>query len=147
VDDIAWLTNLRGSDVTYNPVFLAHLLLDMTGATLFIGAGKINAALAKTLAADGVRLAAYEHAGTALSALPSGSCVLVDPKRITHGLRAQVAAGCSVVEAINPSTLLKSRKNAAEANFVREAMAEDGAGRARTPAGLSGLELFHHCWL
>jgi Xaa-Pro aminopeptidase len=127
VDDIAWLTNLRGSDVTYNPVFLAHLLLDMTGATLFIGAGKINAALAKTLAADGVRLAAYEHAGTALSALPSGSCVLVDPKRITHGLRAQVAAGCSVVEAINPSTLLKSRKNAAEANFVREAMAEDGA--------------------
>jgi Xaa-Pro aminopeptidase len=127
VDDIAWLTNLRGSDVTYNPVFLAHLLLDLTGATLFVGAGKINAALALTLAVDGVHLAPYEQAGAALGALPSGSSVLVDPKRITHGLRAQVAAGCAVVEAINPSTLLKSRKNANEAQFVREAMAEDGA--------------------
>jgi Xaa-Pro aminopeptidase len=127
VDDIAWLTNLRGSDVTYNPVFLAHLLMDMTGATLFVGAGKINAALVKTLAADGIRLAPYAQAGAALGALACGSSVLVDPKRVTHGLRAQVAAGCSVVEAINPSTLLKSRKNAAEANFVREAMAEDGA--------------------
>jgi Xaa-Pro aminopeptidase len=35
VDDIAWITNLRGSDVTYNPVFLAHLLVDAKTATLF----------------------------------------------------------------------------------------------------------------
>ena len=41
VDDIAWITNLRGADVEYNPVFLAHLLLDMTGGTLFVGAGKV----------------------------------------------------------------------------------------------------------
>jgi Xaa-Pro aminopeptidase len=127
VDDIAWLTNLRGSDVTYNPVFLAHLLLDMAGATLFVGAGKIAAALVKTLAADGVRVAPYPQAASALSALTSGSRLLIDPKRITHGLRAQVPAGVAVVEAINPSTLLKSRKSDAQANFVREAMAEDGA--------------------
>src|SRR5688500_13771551 len=38
VDDLAWLTNLRGSDVSYNPVFLGHLLLDPTGGTLFVGA-------------------------------------------------------------------------------------------------------------
>jgi Xaa-Pro aminopeptidase len=127
VDDIAWLTNLRGNDVTYNPVFLAHLLLDMAGATLFVGAGKINAALAKALAAEGVRIAPYAQAGSALGALDGSSRLLVDPKRITHGLRAQVPAGVAVVEAINPSTLLKSRKTDAQAQFVREAMAEDGA--------------------
>ena len=53
--------------------------------------------------------------------------LLVDPKRITHGLRARVAPTVKVVEATNPSTLLKSRKTVAEAVFVREAMAEDGA--------------------
>ncbi len=127
VDDIAWLTNLRGSDVTYNPVFIAHLLLDLTGGTLFVGAGKVNATLAKTLAADGLQIAAYASAGAALAALPTGSALLVDPKRVTHGLRAQVAASAVVLEAINPSTLLKSRKSPAEAAFVREAMAEDGA--------------------
>ena len=127
VDDIAWLTNLRGSDVTYNPVFLAHLLLDLTGGTLFVGDGKISPALAAVLKADGIVLAPYAQAGAALGKLGATQTLLVDPKRITHGLRAQVGAACAVVEAINPSTLLKSRKTAAEAAFVRAAMVEDGA--------------------
>lgn len=127
VDDVAWITNLRGSDVGYNPVFLAHLLLDSTGGTLFIGAGKVDAALAARLAADGLQLAPYEQAGAALSGLGGDARLLVDPRRVTHGLRAQVGLGTAVVEAINPSTLLKSRKSAVEADFVRAAMAEDGA--------------------
>ena len=45
LDDIAWLFNLRGADVNYNPVFIAHALLRHDGATLFVGAGKIDAAL------------------------------------------------------------------------------------------------------
>ena len=127
VDDQAWITNLRGSDVTYNPVFLSHLLVDMTGATLFVGAGKVGAELQARLAADGVRLAPYANAGAALAALRPQDVVLLDPKRVTYGLRAQVAAGCAVLEAINPSTLLKSRKSANDAAHVREAMADDGA--------------------
>jgi Xaa-Pro aminopeptidase len=125
VDDIAWLTNLRGSDVTYNPVFLAHLLITMTGATLFVGEGKVGPALARHLAADGLLLAPYAEAAAALQGLGAESTLLLDPRRITLGFRQQV--GCAVVEAINPSTLLKSRKGAQEAEFVREAMAEDGA--------------------
>ena len=127
VDDLAWITNLRGSDVSYNPVFLAHLLLDMTGGKLFVGQGKVDATLATWLAADGLQLAPYEQAGAALAALGPQARLLVDPKRVTQGLRAQVGLGTPVIEAINPSTLLKSRKSAAEAAFVREAMAEDGA--------------------
>ncbi|MBC7727775.1 MAG: aminopeptidase P family N-terminal domain-containing protein, partial [Microbacteriaceae bacterium] len=83
VDDIAWITNLRGADVDYNPVFLAHLLVDATGATLFVGAGKVPAALAAQLAADGLKLADYAAAAPALAALPSASVLLVDPRRIT----------------------------------------------------------------
>ena len=127
VDDVAWLTNLRGSDVTYNPVFLAHLLLDQTGGTLFVGAGKVSAALAAQLASDGLTLAPYAQAGAALARLGKDCTLLIDPKRVTFGLRAQVGAGCQVVLAINPSTLLKSRKSPQEAAFVRQAMAEDGA--------------------
>ncbi|MES2956549.1 MAG: aminopeptidase P family protein [Pseudomonadota bacterium] len=127
VDDVAWITNLRGADVDYNPVFLAHLLIDATRATLFVSAGKVDAALAAELAADGVGLADYAQASAALAALPSSSTLLVDPRRITLAFREQVGAGVKVVEAINPSTLAKSRKTAAEAEFIRDAMAEDGA--------------------
>ena len=127
VDDVAWLTNLRGSDVSYNPVFLAHLLLSPTGAQMFIGDAKVAPALAARLAADGITLAPYAQAGAALAALGAGDTVLIDPKRVTYGLRQQVGAGCKVVEAINPSTVFKSRKTSREAEYVREAMAEDGA--------------------
>ncbi|MBL8329546.1 MAG: aminopeptidase P family protein [Rubrivivax sp.] len=127
VDDIAWITNLRGSDVSYNPVFLAHLLIDLSGATLFVGEGKIDPALRGALASEGLRLAPYQQAPTALGKLPAGSTLLLDPKRVTFGLRQRVAEGVKLVEAINPSTLFKSRKSAEEAAHIREAMAEDGA--------------------
>jgi len=127
VDDIAWITNLRGADVEYNPVFLAHLLVAADRATLFVGAGKIDAALQARLAADGIALADYAGAAAALAALPPDAVLLVDPRRITLGFREQVAPGVRVIEAINPSTLAKSRKTAEEIAFVREAMAQDGA--------------------
>jgi Xaa-Pro aminopeptidase len=127
VDDVAWLLNLRGSDVECNPVFIAHLLLDTAGGRLFIGDGKVPADLAARLAADGIALAPYEQAAAALAALPADATLLIDPRRVTLGLREAVPAGVKVVEQINPSTLLKSRKTPAEAVFIREAMAEDGA--------------------
>jgi Xaa-Pro aminopeptidase len=127
VDDIAWITNLRGSDVSYNPVFLAHLLIDAQRATLFVAEGKVDAALAARLAADGVALAPYAQAGAALAALSAAHTLLLDPKRVTFGLREHVPNGIRVVEAINPSTLFKSRKTSEEAVHIREAMRQDGA--------------------
>jgi Xaa-Pro aminopeptidase len=126
VDDIAWITNLRAADVAYNAVYLANLLLTPAQATLFVGAGKLDATLRATLAADGIDVADYGLAGDALAALPADAVLLVDPRRITLGLRERVPAALAVVEAINPSTLAKSRKSEAEAAFVRETMIEDG---------------------
>jgi Xaa-Pro aminopeptidase len=130
VDDLAWIFNLRGADVHYNPVFLAHALIDAERATLFIAPGKVDASVETALAADGVGLADYATAGAELAALPASATLLVDPRRITLGLREQVPAAVTVVEAINPSTLLKSRKGPAEAAHIREAMAQDGAAMA-----------------
>jgi Xaa-Pro aminopeptidase len=124
VDDLAWITNLRGSDVDYNPVFLGHLLVDARGATLFADERKFAAPLRAALAADGITLAPYAAAGAALEALRAPSVVLLDPRRVTLGFRQRI--GCAVVEAINPSTLAKSRKGEAEAAFVRQAMVQDG---------------------
>ena len=124
VDDVAWLLNLRGSDVGFNPVFLGHVLIGPDATTLFIGAGKVDAALARTLAADGIRLAPYDSVAAAIAALPADATLLLDPKRTTLGLTETARA--KRIEAINPSTLAKSRKSDAEAIHVRHAMIEDG---------------------
>ena len=127
LDDIAYLFNLRGADVSYNPVFVAHALVEPSGATLFVAEGKIPAALRERLAQDGVRVAPYDQAARALAALPADSALLLDPRRVTAGMRQAVPAGVRVVEAINPTTFAKSRKLPPEADHVRDAMEQDGA--------------------
>lgn len=127
LDDIAYLFNLRGADVSYNPVFLAHALVGPERATLFVADGKVASALRATLESEGVDVAAYDRAAAALAALPAGTTLLLDPRRITFGTRQAVAEGVRVVEAINPTTLTKSRKTDGEAAHVRAAMEQDGA--------------------
>lgn len=125
LDDIAWLFNLRGADVDYNPVFLAHALLGQDAARLYVASGKVPPALAAALAQDGVTLEPYEAIVDALAGLPGDDTLLVDPARVTAGLLA--AAGAAIVEQLNPSQLLKSVKSEAQAAHVRRAMEEDGA--------------------
>jgi Xaa-Pro aminopeptidase len=127
LDDIAWLFNLRGADVSFNPVFLAHALVEPGHATLFVGEGKVPPALAERLLEDNVRIAPYAQAEQALAALPHGCALLLDPRRITAGMRAAVPGHVRMVESVNPTTLAKSRKLDAEAGHVRATMEQDGA--------------------
>ncbi|MEB0030446.1 aminopeptidase P family protein [Undibacterium sp. RTI2.1] len=127
VDDLAWIFNLRGADVSYNPVFVGHALISQDSAALFVSHGKVPAALVEVLAKDGVFIADYAQAASALAALPANSSLLIDPRRITYSFRQAVPASVKVIEAINPSVFAKSRKTPQEAQFVREAMEQDGA--------------------
>lgn len=127
LDDIAYLFNLRGSDVSFNPVFLAHALIGRADATLFVGEGKVPHELRARLEHDGVHLAPYANAAHALASLPDGATLLVDPRRVTAGMRDAVAQGVHVLEAVNPTTFAKSRKQEGEAANVRAAMEQDGA--------------------
>lgn len=138
LDDLAWIFNLRGADVDYNPVFVAHALIGLDGATLYLADGKVSAELAAALARDGVTLAPYADASRALAALPADDVLLVDPRRVTYGLLEAVPEAVRVVEAINPSTFAKSRKTADEAAHVRAAMAQDGAALAEFFAWFEG---------
>jgi Xaa-Pro aminopeptidase len=127
LDDIAYLFNLRGSDVSYNPVFLAHALIEPQRATLFVADGKVPGALRQRLGEDGVELAPYADAADALAALKIDSVLLIDPRRVTAGMREAIAGSVKVIEAVNPTTFAKSRKSEAEAAHVRATMEQDGA--------------------
>ncbi|HEX7749038.1 MAG TPA: aminopeptidase P family protein [Bordetella sp.] len=127
LDDIAWVFNLRGSDVEYNPVFLAHALIGADHATLFVGEGKVSDALRARLAEDGVDVAPYGHTAEALGSIEADQTLLIDPARVTCGVFHLMDPAVARVEAINPSTFFKSRKSDAELAHVRQAMAHDGA--------------------
>lgn len=127
LDDVAWITNLRGSDVPYNPVFLAHLLIGPDNAILFVPAGKIPSELGRQLTADGIVLADYAAVKTALATLGAGDTVLIDPRRVVHSLAAAIADEVAIVPQLNPSQRFKALKTPDELRRVREAMRQDGA--------------------
>ena len=126
LDDVAWQFNLRGADVSYNPVFLAHALIGPQGATLFTGDGKIDPHLRTRLMHDGVEVAPYAETEEALASLAPGTVLLLDSRRVTAGMRA-AAGGVTVVEAVNPTTFAKSKKDETEIVHVRATMEQDGA--------------------
>ncbi|MFN3565804.1 MAG: aminopeptidase P family protein [Burkholderiaceae bacterium] len=130
LDDLAWLTNLRGADVEFNPVFVGHALIGLDRAQLFIADGKVPAELARKLEGEGFELRPYDRAAAALAGLAAGSTLLVDPRRVTYGLLRAVPPNVKVIEAINPTTIAKSRKTAAEIEHIRRAMEIDGAALA-----------------
>lgn len=138
LDDVAWLLNLRGADVDYNPVFLAHALVGPSEIVLFIGEGKIAPDLCARLAEDGVRTAPYESIKASLAEVPAGSTVLVDPARVTLGLVQALPREATVVEAPNPTVLFKACKTEAEIAHVRATMEQDGAALAELFAWLEG---------
>lgn len=127
LDDIAWLINLRGADVDYNPVFLAHMLISEDSATLFVENSKVSTEIANHLDASGITLAAYESVQEALGTLTPEDLLLLDPNKVAVGTLSKMADDVGFIEQMAPSTLLKSVKSDTDIDHVREAMRQDGA--------------------
>ncbi|MBC3775970.1 aminopeptidase P family protein [Pseudomonas sp. SWRI99] len=127
LDDIAWLFNLRGGDVSFNPVFVSFALVNQQQATLFVALSKVDDTLRAVLEQDGVTLRDYREVADALRAVPSDASLLVDPARVTWGLLEHLDSGVKLVEGLNPTTLAKSQKSEADAQHIRQAMEQDGA--------------------
>ena len=126
LDDIAWLTNLRGRDIPYNPVFLAYLLIGQTQATLFIQhTDALDASVQQSLTEAGITWADYASLHTALATI-QGS-ILLDPARTAVCTVQALPAAVERIESINPSTLLKAIKSPADITHIRETMRQDGA--------------------
>jgi Xaa-Pro aminopeptidase len=138
LDQIAWLFNLRGWDVPYNPVFIAYAIVTPTQAYLFTNLHRIEPALQDQLQAS-VTLLPYEAYGETLKSLVSASLpcrVLLDPKRTTMGTQALLAdlrsAGCTIVSAANPIESLKAHKNAVEIAQMQAANLKASRAKTRT---------------
>ena len=125
LDDTAWLTNLRGSDVPYNPVFLSYLLIGTDSAILFVDEAKLNPASRALLAEAGIATTPYAAVREALAEISDG--LLVNPDKTAVSTLQLMPSENRLIENINPSTLFKSVKSAADLDHVREAMRQDGA--------------------
>ncbi|EAI8053529.1 aminopeptidase P family protein [Campylobacter upsaliensis] len=130
LDDIAYLTNLRGADVEYNPVFLSHLLIKQNETLLFVDEGKISGALKEELESEGILIYAYESVIEELKRLEN-TTLLIESAKMTALLVEALNSSVKLIEEINPSTHLKAVKGAREISHIEDAMIEDGVALCR----------------
>ncbi|PVX49853.1 Xaa-Pro aminopeptidase [Balneicella halophila] len=124
LDDIAWILNLRGFDVAYNPVFLSYLLITNEDATLFVNMEKCSPTVKKQLDEANVRLAEYEDFFQYLTNVKNQRILIAAHSNQTIFERLQ--DDNDFYYATPPSQLLKAVKNATEIEGMRKAMQKDG---------------------
>jgi len=125
LDDIAWLTNLRGSDVPFNPVFVSFLLIGKDNAVLFTDQGRLNAEAAAALQTAGITVEPYAQVADKLAQI--GGTLLIEPNKTAVSTLVRLPESVRLIEGINPSTFFKSVKSEADIAHIREAMEQDGA--------------------
>jgi len=131
LDDMAWIFNLRGQDVNYNPVVLSFALIAQDKVKIYIDKNKLSTVDLATLANENVEVVNYDDLALDLQQLPANSSILIDPKRNCFFMYKQVANGVQKILETNPSTYLKAIKNETEIANTRKAMIEDGAAMTK----------------
>lgn len=139
LDEIAWVTNLRGNDVHCNPVFVSYLHITEDDAILYINPEKVSLEISNLLQAEGIQCKPYLQVFEDLQSYPSS--IWLDP--ITTNQAIYDSIHTSIYEERSPVVFLKSVKNEAEIQGFRQAMLRDGIAMVKflkwlRPAVLKG---------
>lgn len=126
LDDIAWLLNLRGSDIENSPVFMAYLLIEEKKAVLYAEMSAISAALRGSLEDDGVIIRPYRQLYHDLRLLDAGTALMLDTGAVNTALLDALPDGVKIIDVANPSQLMKAVKNPVEIENERAAHIKDG---------------------
>lgn len=124
LDDIAWVLNLRGSDVHCNPVFVSYLLIGPETATLYINKVKLQDGVEEYLFKHGINIDDYQNVKSGVKKY-EGFSLLLDPEETSYSVFKAVG-DVDVVCQTSPVPYMKAVKNDAEIKGYRSAMLKDG---------------------
>lgn len=131
IDELAWVFNVRGNDVSFNPVAVGFGYIGEKEAVIFVDPAKVPEEVHFYLTANGVTLKGYTELDSFIAALPAEVRLLVDTKRITYHIYSLIPAHCRKIEGVSALTQLKAIKNGTEIACLRKVMARDGASLTR----------------
>lgn len=129
LDEIAWLLNLRGSDVDYTPVVIAFAYVSEDERVLFIDSEKVTSEVKDHLKKYGVKIKDYDDIEKFLGKISTTAMVMVDPNRVSDALGQAMI--CNKTYMASPVIALKGVKNECQIAGFRQAMLYDGAAMVR----------------
>ncbi|MCR1823486.1 MULTISPECIES: aminopeptidase P family protein [Terrisporobacter] len=126
LDDIAWLFNIRGGDVKYNPVVLSYAVVTLDKAILFVDENKLNDEIKASFGEEVVEIKGYFEIYEFVKTIEKEEVVLVDSNKINYTILKNIPEDVKVLNAMNPSTIFKAEKNEVEISNTKQAHIRDG---------------------
>ena len=134
LDDIAWVTNLRGSDIAYNPLFMSYLLISTERACLYTDERRFTPEL-RARVEDDLTILPYEQIQRDLPNLWNGSCLYYNPQKTSVLLKKNFGP-YETIEGREFTTDLKAAKNEVELEGMRRSHLLDGVALVNFLASL-----------
>jgi Xaa-Pro aminopeptidase len=131
LDDIAWLLNIRGTDVPNNPVVIANVLVEENKCYLFVDASKVPQDVKLELEAEGVELKAYNEIHQFLNELTSRDTIIYDSNKTNASLYKAINVDTVKTECPNITTKFKAIKNETEIENLRCCEINDGVAMVK----------------
>ncbi len=126
LDDVAWLFNLRGNDVAYNPVFVAYAVISQAKAILFMNEKKVDDGLKELLIQDGITLEPYHKIDDFLKGLDLQSSICVHAAKTSHHIIKSIPTHVKICDEITIPARIKACKTDGEIKKIKNAMVKDG---------------------
>ena len=136
LDEIAWVLNLRGSDVHCNPVFVSYLLISSNNATLYINREKLSEDVCEYLSTENIDVEEYESVENGLKKY-TGKSLLIDVHSTNYTLSTAVDSD-KIHVGTSPIPMMKAIKNKVEQDGFRAAMLRDGVAMVKFLAWMKG---------
>ncbi|CEP40692.1 aminopeptidase P family protein [Paraclostridium sordellii] len=126
LDDIAWLFNIRGGDVKFNPVVLSYALITLDKVYLFVDKSKLNEEILNELSKENVEIKPYNDIYEFIKTLDKNDKILLDSTKINYAILNNIPSEVEKVDEFNPTMFMKAQKNPIELENIRNSHVKDG---------------------
>lgn len=126
LDDIAWLFNIRGNDIAYNPVALSYVLITPDEIRWYVNEKSVPADLKERLSTEKIFIYRYEQIYADIKEIPADKSILIDESMTNYALYDAITKEAHKVKKNSPIELMKAVKNATEMEHERLAHKKDG---------------------
>lgn len=124
LDDVCWLLNVRGDDIDFFPLLLSYAIVTMDAVELYVDDSKLDDRIHEELKKNNVNIHPYNNIYEDIKNISTDSVALIDPMKMNYALYKNIP--CKIVEAANPTILMKAMKNDVELKNIKNAHIKDG---------------------
>ncbi len=125
LDDIAWLFNIRGNDIPYNPVVLSYVIITKEKGYFFVNEGVLNTEIKEAFQVDQIEIMPYDAIYDFVKQFSGTDVVLLDKGKVNYAIIRNLNPDIKIIDKVNPTTLAKAVKNEVELENLRKSHLKD----------------------